>query len=111
MRLEALEDRRVLSTFTVVNLLDNGAGSLRAAVAAANANPGADTINFAVTGAIALSSGQLDVTDDLTINGPGAGALTVSGEFASRIAHSWYNVLSCMNCNPVSANISSRETT
>jgi hypothetical protein len=46
-RLEALEDRTLPSNFKVLNLNDSGAGSLRAAVAAANANPGADTITFA----------------------------------------------------------------
>src|SRR5262249_31323523 len=83
--LEVLEDRCLPSTFTVLNLLDSGAGSLRAAVAAANANPGADTIDFDVTGTIALTSGQLDITDSLTINGQGASALTVSGEGVSRV--------------------------
>jgi hypothetical protein len=34
LRLEALEDRTVPSTFTVTNLLDTGPGSLRAAVTA-----------------------------------------------------------------------------
>src|SRR5262249_44175592 len=85
LALEVLEDRSLPSTFTVTNLLDTGAGSLRAAVAAANANPGADTIDFATTGTIALTSGQLDITDSLTINGPGADALTVSGNHASRV--------------------------
>ena len=85
LHLEALDDRAMPSTFTVTNLLDTGAGSLRAAVAAANANPGADTIDFGVTGSIGLTSGQLDITDSLTINGPGAGALTVSGNHASRV--------------------------
>jgi hypothetical protein len=84
-RLDILEDRTLPSTFTVTNLLDTGAGSLRAAVAAANANPGADDINFATTGTIALTSGELDITDSLTINGPGAGALTVSGGGVSRV--------------------------
>ena len=70
-RLDILEDRTLPSTFTVTNLLDTGPGSLRAAVTAANANPGADVINFAVTGTIALTSGELDITDSLTINGPG----------------------------------------
>ena len=79
LRVEALEDRSMPSTFTVLNLLDSGPDSLRAAVAAANANPGADAINFATTGIIALTSGQLDITDSLTINGPGVNALTVSG--------------------------------
>ncbi|MBA3480729.1 MAG: hypothetical protein H0T51_02840 [Pirellulales bacterium] len=85
MRLEALEDRCLLTAFTVTNLLDSGPDSLRAAVEAANANPGADVIDFATTGTIALTSGQLDITDSLTINGPGAGALTVSGNHVSRV--------------------------
>jgi hypothetical protein len=72
--LEVLEDRSLPSTFTVLNLLDSGPDSLRAAVASANASPGADTIDFATTGTIALTSGQLDITDSLTINGPGAAA-------------------------------------
>src|SRR3954453_11482331 len=82
---EALDDRCLPSTFTVTNLLDSGAGSLRAAVAGANANPGADSIDFAVTGTIGLTSGQLDINDSLTINGPGANQLTVSGNHASRV--------------------------
>src|SRR5947209_19480060 len=85
LRLEALEDRTMPSTFTVTNLLDSGPDSLRTAVAAANANPGADAIDFAVTGTIGLTSGELDITDSLTINGPGAGALTVSGNQVSRV--------------------------
>jgi hypothetical protein len=85
LRVEALEDRCLPSTFTVTNLLDSGAGSLRAAVVAANASPGADTIDFATTGNIALTSGQLEITDSLTINGPGESALTVSGEGLSRV--------------------------
>ena len=85
LQLEALDARCLPSTFTVTNLHDTGAGSLREAVTAANANPGADAIDFATTGTIALTSGQLDVTDSLTINGPGAGALTVSGERGSRV--------------------------
>src|SRR6516164_4826570 len=70
-RLDILEDRTLPSTFTVTNLLDTGPGSLRAAVTAANANPGPDAIDFATTGTIPLTSGELDITDSLTINGPG----------------------------------------
>ena len=45
--LERLEDRTVPSTFTVTSLSDSGAGSLRAALASANAQPDADIILFA----------------------------------------------------------------
>ncbi len=85
--LERLEDRILLSAFTVLNLKDSGAGSLRAAVAAANANPGADSINFAhgLHGTIPLTSGELQITDSLTINGPGANSLAVSGSNTSRV--------------------------
>src|SRR5262249_49741645 len=43
---EALEDRTVLTTFNVTTLSDSGAGSLRAAIDAANAAPDADSIVF-----------------------------------------------------------------
>ena len=88
LRLEPLEDRIVLSTFVVGNLDDSGPGSLREAVSAANSNPGADLIRFAPAaraGVIALTSGELAITDDLRIDGPGAGRLAVSGSEASRV--------------------------
>lgn len=75
------------ATFTVTNLDDNGAGSLRAAVAAANAAPGADTIRFqpGLSGTITLSSGEIRIADALTVEGPGSGRLTVAGTASSRI--------------------------
>src|SRR5262245_25997935 len=87
-RLLALEDRTVPSTFTVENLADSGPGSLRQAVLDANANPGADLIRFAPAasgGTIARTGGELGLTGDLTIDGPGAERLTVSGNHASRV--------------------------
>src|SRR5262245_50462290 len=80
LNVEPLEDRTVPSTFTVQNLNDSGPGSLRAAITAANAHPNADLIKFAngLTGTIHLAS-QLSITEDLTINGPGAGSVTVNG--------------------------------
>src|SRR5260221_5048906 len=39
--------------------------------AIANASPG-ETITFSVTGAITLTSGELLITNDLTISGPGS---------------------------------------
>ena len=69
------------TTLTVSNTLDSGAGSLRQAMINANAAAGADTINFAagVTGTITLASDLPDVTESLTITGPGSAALTISG--------------------------------
>ncbi len=84
-QLEALEGRDVPSTLTVTNNLDSGSGSLRAEIAAAKSK---DTIVFApslVGQTIALTSGELDLTKSLTIQGPGAGQLTVSGNGYSRV--------------------------
>lgn len=76
---EALEDRRVLATFTVTNLLDapvtgfgQQVGTLRQAVFDANHTPGADVIEFApgLAGTI-----ELAIADDVSI---GASALIVS---------------------------------
>src|SRR5262245_12814466 len=85
-RLEALEDRTVPSTFLVENLADSGPGSLRQAVQGANDQPGADRILFTgqAHGTI-TPGGQLDVTDDLEIRGPGAELVTVSGKDESRV--------------------------
>src|SRR5262249_3717329 len=73
--------------WTVTSFADSGPGSLRQAVLEANGHPGADVINFApaVRGTIGLTTGQLNITDDLTIDGPGADELTVSGNHASRV--------------------------
>ncbi len=85
-RLESLEKRMVLS-FTVLNLADAGAGSLRDAISSANLTPGADAIDFSpgLRGTITLKSGELQVTDDVTINGPGAKQLSISGNNSSRV--------------------------
>jgi parallel beta-helix repeat protein len=83
-QLEALEERCVPATLTVTNLLDSGSGSLRAQVAAAN--PG-DIINFArgLSGTIVLTSGEIAFSKSLTIQGPGAGVISIDGNNASRI--------------------------
>jgi hypothetical protein len=99
LRIEPLEDRRLLANVTVGNTNDvvngtttsiaalissNGGDgiSLREAVLAANADAAADTIDFgSLTGTIQLTNvghaGEIAITNNLTINGPGANALTV----------------------------------
>jgi parallel beta-helix repeat protein len=82
---EALDERCLLSTLTVTNANDSGAGSLRAEIAAAK---GGDTIVFAPSldgQTITLTSGELYINKSLTISGPGAAQLTVSGGKTTRI--------------------------
>ena len=74
----------VVSTATDLNDGDFSAGqlSLREAIALANDNPGADTVTFdpVVFGTpqtISLVQGELLVSSDVTILGPGAGSLTL----------------------------------
>ena len=76
------------ATITVTNLNDNGPGSLRQAIA--DAAP-SDTINFSVTGTIALTSGELNIDKDLAIVGPGVNELSISGGNNSRVinVYSW----------------------
>jgi hypothetical protein len=85
--LDTLEDRTLLSTYTVSNLADSGPGSLRQAVLDANAQGGANQITFALDlhGSIALTSGELEVDNDLTITGPGADTIALSGNNSSRV--------------------------
>jgi hypothetical protein len=72
---EALEDRRLPSTLTVTSVADSGPGSLRAEIAAAQNN---DAIVFAPTvRSIRLTSGELAINKNLTIQGPG---VTINGQ-------------------------------
>jgi hemolysin type calcium-binding protein len=72
-----------------------GQCTLRAAIQTANQNPGADTINVDVgtyqIGVVGsddnvAATGDLDILDEVTING-GGGAVTVSGGGATRVFH------------------------
>lgn len=71
------------SGFVVFNTNDSGAGSLRQAVLNANSLGGNPAITFdpSVVGTIALTSGELSVTQGMTLLGPA----TVSGNAQSRI--------------------------
>jgi hypothetical protein len=75
-RVEGLEGRYLPSTVT--NLNDSGAGSLRYAVATAQAG---GTVDFqpGLSGTITLTSATLTIDHSLTITGPGAKALVVNG--------------------------------
>jgi hypothetical protein len=68
-----------VTTITVTNTNDRGPGLLRQALASAN---DADTINFSVTGTIALTSGGLMIDKNVTISGPGANQLSIDGNQA-----------------------------
>lgn len=107
--LESLENRRLLTTFTVASSADtfdafrgdgiaadvSGATTLRAAVQEANARSGADTINLgAGTYFLNIAGfdddaifGDLDITDNLTITGAGASQTIIDGNDLDRILH------------------------
>lgn len=76
-----------MAVITVTSTADSGAGSLRAAIAAAQSG---DTIQFASTLAnqtIRLTSGQIEISPgkNITLDGAGAANLTISGNNTSRI--------------------------
>src|SRR6476619_7902693 len=63
------------ATITITNTNDSGPGSLRQALTIANDG---DTIGFAVTGTISLTSGELVIDKNIIISGPGPGLLTIA---------------------------------
>lgn len=71
-------------------------GTLRRAIIDANANPGVDTVSFAVTGTITLLAALETITEPLTITGPGASALTISGASSFRILDISYAAVSAV---------------
>ena len=77
------------ATITVTNTNDSGAGSLRQSIASA---ADGDTINFSVNGTIVLAT-QLTVNKALTIQGPAAPGIVVSGNNAVRV----FNITSTGN--------------
>ena len=87
-----LEDRRLMSTFTVTNTADSGPGSLRYEIDQANSTAGANTVDFDSTvfntpQTITLTGGQLELSNTSgmeTITGPAAG-VTVSGGGLGRV--------------------------
>ncbi|MDB5388894.1 MAG: hypothetical protein JWM11_4540 [Planctomycetaceae bacterium] len=89
---ESLENRTLLTTYTVMDTSDdiNDTSSLRYAINQANTNPGADTIQFdqnafSTPQVITLGGTELLITDSVTITGPGALNLTINANAKSRI--------------------------
>ena len=68
------------ATLTVTSLADSGAGSLRDQVAASSTG---DTIRFAVSGTILLSS-AISISHSLNVQGPGPSALVVDANHLDR---------------------------
>ncbi len=71
-------------TIAVQSNADGGPGSLRAALAGASDG---DTINIAVRKNIVLTSGELLVTKNVTIRGPGANGPSIDGNGGNRVFH------------------------
>ncbi|MFY9824167.1 MAG: IPTL-CTERM sorting domain-containing protein, partial [Thermoanaerobaculia bacterium] len=83
------------ATFTVTNLNDSGAGSLRQAIADAQSAAGPDVITFqpGLTGTITLTTGHLRVSDSVSIQGPGQAVVAVNANHASRVFYLYSNFL------------------
>jgi uncharacterized repeat protein (TIGR01451 family) len=84
-RMEMLEDRLALATFTVINTDDNGAGSLRQAILDSNNSAGPDEIRFNIAGSgvhtIRPDVRLPDIEDSVVIDGytqPGASPNTLA---------------------------------
>jgi hypothetical protein len=92
LAIDLLEDRLAPAVLTVTTLLDNIAGSLRAEVFLAKDG---DVVQFdaSLSGQITLTTGEIDVTQSITINGPGSDVIAVSGNHNGRV----FNVASNHN--------------
>lgn len=67
----------IADPYPVTTTADSGAGSLRAAILAADTHPGADTIPIEVTGTINLQGPLPPIYDPASITGPGPDLLIV----------------------------------
>ena len=87
-RLEQLEDRLALATFTVTTTDDGviapAVGTLRAAILLANLTPEHDTINFGVSGTISPLAALPPITNPVTIDGVGR-SITLNGSNAGAL--------------------------
>jgi len=81
------ESHLLARTFTVTSLADSGDGSLRAAIAHANASSDPDVICFKknLSGTIKLITGEIEIIGKLVIDGPGSSRIKISGNNSSRV--------------------------
>ena len=92
-----------MSTFTVTNTNNSGAGSLRQAVLDANALTGKDIINFGglftdgLAHTISLTGSGLSITDNLSIVGTNPSKLTIKDDSADRVFDIVSGVTSAIN--------------
>jgi hypothetical protein len=87
LQLERLESRALPSTVVVLNSLDHGPGSLRDVISNP-ANAGATVFFAPNVHRITLTTGELTISQNLDIEGPGAPWLTITGNQASRLLRS-----------------------
>jgi predicted outer membrane repeat protein len=81
------------ASITVTNLNDSGPGSLRQAITDANTLGGTNTIDLTgLTGTITLSSVLPTIQSPLSLLGPGASKLTISGDNKTRIMYIQANI-------------------
>lgn len=82
--IEPLEMRVVFNNYWVTNVADDGLGSLRAAIVAANTHAGDDTVSIKsnVAGTIALTH-ELEISGNTEIDGNGK--VSVSGQDSTRV--------------------------
>lgn len=76
------------ANFTVTNVSDSGAGSLRAALSSANNNNQADSITFANSlqnQTLVLTSDELRITSEVTLIGFTNASFTISGDLTHRL--------------------------
>jgi hypothetical protein len=90
----------------VYNTNNAGSGSLRQAINDNGALGGSNRIVFSnnVSGTIALTGGELVITTNVTIVGPGADMLTVSGNNASRVFHIANGIVNASNLTIANGN-------
>jgi hypothetical protein len=82
LALFSLTSAQAHGTNWVTTLADSGAGSLRQVLLSAIDG---DTVAFATNGTITLTSGELVITNNLSISGPSATNLAISGNNSSRV--------------------------